>query len=757
MSKKQLNHVLLFLVGITVITLSSFMFASCDASGISSGDLEISIPGEQGRSILPSSALRSVNTISISGTGPNDVSLQTQYFRLGGKIAISGLSAGTWKIYVTGFNGTETEPGTQLTSPSEQTVTIKSGVTTSATFNLHYLTAGRGDALVTVHWPSDNSSIGFVSATIKTRTESEPFVGAPVTNPGSVALDFSDLNVGNYDFDLLLTNLSGTTISLPMIDMVNIFNALDSTGTIELAAADLPFVSVPVITVSEQPTTQQTEENHRTVTLFSATPEATIYYSVLDAEETGVFDFDNKIEYSEPFAIEVPDDATSITQYVRAIAVKDGYQDSLPASETITVTGAGGTGIDVTKPTLISNVTVVRDNDTATNPAFAVTYNIQGNLSINSFAWYVDGVVVADSDDDGNGNTFTYDGTLAAGQHQIMVKLGYLDGEGSQQTVSGSLRLSISDAIATPVISTESVTGGTMVSITCATKGASLYYTTDGITTPSSAGTCYSNPFVIDETSTIQAIAIMDGAFNSSVATSGVLTVDALLAPTFSLSEGTYTGNKSVTITCDGADSIHYTLDGTDPTGDSQEYSAPLSIKETSTLKAMAVAVGKANAPIAEATYTITYKVGDTGPAGGVVFYVNPSASSDGWTYLEIAPSAELSAVWATSESQAVTVGDTEQAIGSGEANTLQMVNKADAGAAVICAGKTTGNGYDDWFLPSLEELKAYTDLPAGTYWSSSEASTSNAWVVVKEVASVASQSVSKTTVNSIYAVRSFL
>ncbi len=33
------------------------------------------------------------------------------------------------------------------------------------------------------------------------------------------------------------------------------------------------------------------------------------------------------------------------------------------------------------------------------------------------------------------------------------------------------------------------------------------------------------------------------------------------------------------------------------------------------------------------------YKVGDTGPAGGIIFYVNPNAKADKWTYLEVGES----------------------------------------------------------------------------------------------------------------------
>lgn len=76
--------------------------------------------------------------------------------------------------------------------------------------------------------------------------------------------------------------------------------------------------------------------------------------------------------------------------------------------------------------------------------------------------------------------------------------------------------------------------------------------------------------------------------------------------PTFSVAEGTYTEAQSVTIstTTEGA-TIYYTIDGTDPTTESNEYSDAISITETTTLKAIAVKEGMTDSEIATATYTI--------------------------------------------------------------------------------------------------------------------------------------------------------
>ncbi|MBQ4063327.1 MAG: chitobiase/beta-hexosaminidase C-terminal domain-containing protein, partial [Bacteroidaceae bacterium] len=53
----------------------------------------------------------------------------------------------------------------------------------------------------------------------------------------------------------------------------------------------------------------------------------------------------------------------------------------------------------------------------------------------------------------------------------------------------------------------------------------------------------------------------------------------------------------------DGA-TIYYTTDGNDPTEESDVYSSPIVISETTTLKAIAVVAGYNNSAVAEATYT---------------------------------------------------------------------------------------------------------------------------------------------------------
>ena len=726
-----------------------FLLAGCADMESRTGSLSLVASQTSSRSILPDTSSRSVTVIQITGSGPSEAVLSAQYFLLGGRIAIDGLTPGSWTITVTGYNGTVAEPGIQLTVPSSQTVTIASGTTTTAVFSLQYLTGGDGSATVQVTWPSTNSSI--VSATGRLGPASFPVATVSATaSSGTTTLAFpSPIPVGNHSLDLTLANASGTTISLPMIETVGIFNNLVSSGSIALVTEDVPFVATPVMR-AESSFDSAADANRQSISITSPTPGSTIRYQVLDAAPTGAFPWVESSLYEGPFLISVADTTSPVTKYIRAVACKNGYQDSEAITQTVLLGGSGAGSVEIIRPSLIANVGIARTNDTAVNPSFTVTYSIQGSLTMDSITWYVDGIAQTDADTDGDGNTFTYGGTLSAGQHQVLVQLTYHNGVEPSRSVSGTLRFSVQGAVQTPTISVASVIGGKQVTLDCTTYGASVYYTLDG-STPSAASTLYGGPFPLTTTTQVKAIAIKTGATDSAVLTSESIVVYRLETPTFTENATAHT----VQITCSGADSIHYTLDGTTPTTASNQYTAPIPLAQTTTIKAIGIASGKATSLVGTTTHVVSYALGATGPAGGVVFLVNPDAEQDGWTYLEAAPSEVATSSWAVTDTAAVVVGDTEPSIGSGQSNTLLMTNDAQSGAAHICLDKSYG-GYEDWFLPSLDELRAMTDLSEGVYWSSSEANTSNAWAVDFSEAA-ASNTVSKLQTNKVRAIRAFL
>jgi hypothetical protein len=123
------------------------------------------------------------------------------------------------------------------------------------------------------------------------------------------------------------------------------------------------------------------------------------------------------------------------------------------------------------------------------------------------------------------------------------------------------------------------------------------------------------------------------------------------------------------------------------------------------------------------------YKVGDTGPGGGFVFYVNPDEPSMG---LEVSLLDQGSTVWCSNSSDLDGVVNTDPGIvdpNSGVVNTATIINACGASsAASMAANYVWPNGQIDGFLPNMEELQAayqHKDLIGGFtynfYWSSSE------------------------------------
>ena len=99
--------------------------------------------------------------------------------------------------------------------------------------------------------------------------------------------------------------------------------------------------------------------------------------------------------------------------------------------------------------------------------------------------------------------------------------------------------------------------------------------------------------------------------------------------PTFNPAAGTYTEAQTVTISCatEGA-TIYYTLDGTDPTTDSEVYSSALTISETTTVKAMAVKADYNNSEVASATYEIVEPV-----SGYTIDFEQAASLYSDWTF----------------------------------------------------------------------------------------------------------------------------
>jgi hypothetical protein len=137
-----------------------------------------------------------------------------------------------------------------------------------------------------------------------------------------------------------------------------------------------------------------------------------------------------------------------------------------------------------------------------------------------------------------------------------------------------------------------------------------------------------------------------------------------------------------------------------------------------------------------------TCVVGDTGPGGGIVFYVHSDADNlftstgsdcgSSCKYLEAATADQSTSItWC---SDTTTLIGTATAIGEGMANTTTAAITCSTGAIRTAADYSNG-GKSDWHLPSLDELNQLYDqratvggLTSNLYWSSSEFDLSRTW-----------------------------
>lgn len=192
------------------------------------------------------------------------------------------------------------------------------------------------------------------------------------------------------------------------------------------------------------------------------------------------------------------------------------------------------------------------------------------------------------------------------------------------------------------------------VSFSCGTTGATIYYTIDG-TDPTISSEEYTAPIIIDSSCTIKAFAVYSGYTDSEIATAVFTIIGSVDQPVFSPEPGIFSDESiDVTINCatDGS-VIYYTTDGTDPTTASSVYSSAITVTETTTIKAFAVASGKNNSSIASATYTF-------GAAA-------PVFSIDGGTYrsdqtLDITCSTSGSTIYYTIDGSDPSTSSTEYA-----------------------------------------------------------------------------------------------
>lgn len=443
--------------------------------------------------------------------------------------------------------------------------------------------------------------------------------GACSTNP-VVAFSATENGADSTEFS---ANTTGTCVSTPsggasFATTVNFNPTIAGTHTGILTAEDTVNGGIGTATVSGvtsgsaagTPTFSPaagTYTSVQSVTISDATPGAVIYYTT-----DGSTPSPSSTKYTGAISV-------AQSEAIKAIATASGLSNSAVATATYTL------NLPLTQTPVISvatgtytSVQTVKITDGTIGSK--IYYTTDGSTPTTSSTQYKTPLSVSASE------------TLNA----IAVATGY-----APSTVA-SATYTINLTVDPPTFSPAAGTFTTIQKVTLAdtTAGAAIYYTTDG-STPSANSTLYSGPIAVNSSETINAIGVLTGYADSSVATAAyTLNLPPTASPTISLGSGTYTVSQPVTISDTTAGAvIYYTTNGSTPTASSTVYSTPLTLSATETLKAIAVAIGYSPSPVVTSNYTVNIM-----PAG-FALSVNPSS-------LTIPPTASFGTIQLTVQPQ---------------------------------------------------------------------------------------------------------
>lgn len=281
---------------------------------------------------------------------------------------------------------------------------------------------------------------------------------------------------------------------------------------------------------------------NRKVEIYSATPGATIRYTL---------DFSDPTEESEIYTQPLePEDNCRIKAYASCQGLTDSpvsiyvyrqWEHTLSAP-VFTVTDDGKVAVGAGISGAVIRYTSDGSVPDVNSPVYSAPFEITGGMWLTAYASHPD----------------------------------YFDSETAEFRVAHSPEIAVN---------------GNILTITTATEGGVIHYTTDG-TAPTEASPVYTEPIAVSGDMTVRAVTVAEGMETSPESRYSASRVSAPVL--------TYTGRRlSMSTDTEGA-VIRYTTDGSVPTSESAVYTDPIELTADCTVRAYASKDGMADSGISE-------------------------------------------------------------------------------------------------------------------------------------------------------------
>lgn len=554
-----------FIKIIIAVLMLTFLFASC-SNNVGTGSLNVTVDSLTSKTIRPSS--EAIKVYSHKIVGSYDGSIKVNKTFTGNTITLDSLVAGQWKLYVSGLN----ENGEEVARSETKSVEIIQNENSSIAFALSYFSDGKGIMDLSIKIPSSDTTVYKVVAEITPINNSELEdkvltvyrTSSTVDGKNRVFNFHGGIETGHYSVKFTMYDSSNNKIGYSLSETLHIYRDMESSFSWYWEKDYIP----PVANV-EFSIASGTILDGTSLELVTSEEGATIYYTTDGTVPTST----SGTKYADPIVLDK-------SMKIRAIAMKEGLVDSSITEETYVV--------KVSAPTIaLASGSFKTDQSTTlacTTENCDIYYTLDGSTP------------TAESN--------LYSSTIAIAKNCLLKVVAIKEGLESSDVVDATYSFSCN----TPSVNYESgeYNNEIKVRLSTTTSGGTVYYTLDG-TEPTSSSLQYSesSPISINATTTLKAITSRSGWTDSEVLERTYNM--KCLAPSFSVSSGSYSDSQRVTISSVTKDTtIYYTLDGTTPTVSSYAYVAPITVDKDTTITAIATKSGYANSDAVVADYYIS-------------------------------------------------------------------------------------------------------------------------------------------------------